>query len=208
MWLPPWTINDRRDLMCVTTEFKITWTAAVVNTKNTDSGHFQGRHSANHGLPDHLRVLRNLKKKWSSTVTKMGLHYDCAWIGSGQSLCSWSWPNEKWTGDVIDSLRKMLASKPAHAQYGKVVLVVVFVLQSKGPYWQVHPVTERIRDRPFLSTIVGIFCILSTAHWWLSWLNTGLSRGRSWVQLRPDQHSRSLNWWGKSAAFVMRSANG
>ena len=28
-----------------------------------------------------------------------------------------------------------------------------------------------------------------TAHRWLSWLSTGLSRGRSRVQFRPDQHS-------------------
>ena len=48
----------------------------------------------------------------------------------------------------------------------------------------------------------------ATAHRWLSWLSTGLSRGRSWVQLRPDQHSGSLNNWGESAAFVTTSANG
>ena len=47
-----------------------------------------------------------------------------------------------------------------------------------------------------------------TAHRWLSWLSTGLLRGRSWVQLRPDQHSGSLNNWGESAAFVIISANG
>ena len=41
----------------------------------------------------------------------------------------------------------------------------------------------------------------------LSGLSIGLSRGRSWVQLRPDQHSGSLNNWGESAAFVMTSAN-
>ena len=45
-------------------------------------------------------------------------------------------------------------------------------------------------------------------HRWLSWLSTGLSRGRSWVQLRPDQHSGSWNNWGESAAFVTTSANG
>ena len=28
------------------------------------------------------------------------------------------------------------------------------------------------------------------------------------VQLRPDQHSGSLNNWGESAAFVITSANG
>ena len=38
--------------------------------------------------------------------------------------------------------------------------------------------------------------------------DTGLSRGRSRVQLRPDQHSGSLNNWGESAAFVITSANG
>ena len=48
----------------------------------------------------------------------------------------------------------------------------------------------------------------ATAHRWLSWLSTGLSRGRSWVQLRPDQHSGSLNNWEESAAFVITSANG
>ena len=47
-----------------------------------------------------------------------------------------------------------------------------------------------------------------TAHRWLSWLSTGLSRGRSRVQFRPDQHSGSLNNWGESAAFVTTSANG
>ena len=45
------------------------------------------------------------------------------------------------------------------------------------------------------------FCLAS--HRWLSWLSTGLSRGRSWVQLRPDQHSGSLNNWGESAALVI-----
>ena len=29
------------------------------------------------------------------------------------------------------------------------------------------------------------------AHRWLKWLSIGLSRGRSWVQLRSDQHSGS-----------------
>ena len=29
------------------------------------------------------------------------------------------------------------------------------------------------------------------AHRWLSWLSIGLSCGRSWVRLRPDQHSGS-----------------
>ena len=43
---------------------------------------------------------------------------------------------------------------------------------------------------------------------WLSWWSVGLSRGRSWVQLRPDQHSGSLNKWGESAAFVISSAIG
>ena len=38
---------------------------------------------------------------------------------------------------------------------------------------------------------------------WLSWLSTGLSRRRSWVQLRPDQHAGSLNNWGECAAFVI-----
>ena len=30
-----------------------------------------------------------------------------------------------------------------------------------------------------------------TVHRWLSWLSIGLSCGRSWVRLRPDQHSGS-----------------
>ena len=51
---------------------------ALISTKNTDSVHFQGRKSANHGLPAHLRTNRNLKQLWLSTVTKMDLHYDCA----------------------------------------------------------------------------------------------------------------------------------
>ena len=51
---------------------------ALISTKNTDSAHFQGRKSANHGLPAHLRMPRHLKQLWLSTVTKMDLHYDCA----------------------------------------------------------------------------------------------------------------------------------
>ena len=39
-------------------------TFLLVSTKNTDSGHFQGRKSANHGLPARLRTLRYLKRQW------------------------------------------------------------------------------------------------------------------------------------------------
>ena len=50
----------------------------LVSTTNTDSAHFQGRESANHGLPARLRMLRYLKQQWLSMVTKSDLHYDCA----------------------------------------------------------------------------------------------------------------------------------
>ena len=50
----------------------------LVSTKNTDSGHFQDRKSANHGLPARLRTLRILKQQRLSTVTKTDLPYDCA----------------------------------------------------------------------------------------------------------------------------------
>ena len=53
-------------------------TFLLVSTKNTNSGHFQGRKSANHGLQARLPTLRNLKQQRLSTVTKMDLHYDCA----------------------------------------------------------------------------------------------------------------------------------
>ena len=35
---------------------------SLVSTKNTASGQIQSRNSANHGLPAHLRRLRNLKQ--------------------------------------------------------------------------------------------------------------------------------------------------
>ena len=38
--------------------------------------------------------------------------------------------------------------------------------------------------------------------------SAGLLCGRSRVQIRPDQHSGSLNNWVESAAFVIISANG
>ena len=49
---------------------------------------------------------------------------------------------------------------------------------------------------------------LCTTHRWLSSLSIGLSGGRSWVQLWPDQHSGSIDNWGESSAFVITSANG
>ena len=39
----------------------------------------------NHGLPALLHKLRSLKQKWLPTVTKMHLHCDCAYFGTGQS---------------------------------------------------------------------------------------------------------------------------
>ena len=59
----------------------------------------------------------------------------------------------------------------------------------------------------FVRLTAKITSLTSIAHRWLSWLSTGLSRGRSWVQLQQDQHSGSLNNWGESAAFVITSAN-
>ena len=50
--------------------------------------------------------------------------------------------------------------------------------------------------------------VWSTAQRWLSWLSIGLSRVKSWVRLRPDQHSGSLNNLRISAAFVITLANG
>ena len=55
----------------------------LVSTKNTDSGHFLGRKSANHGLPVPLRRLRNL-----TTVVVNGYK-------NGPSLrlrINWKWP--------------------------------------------------------------------------------------------------------------------
>ena len=37
---------------------------ALVNTKNEDSGQFQTRKSANHGLPTPLRKFRNWEQQW------------------------------------------------------------------------------------------------------------------------------------------------
>ena len=44
----------------------------LVSSKNTDSGHFRGRKSANHELPARLRTLRNLKQRWLSTIIVAG----------------------------------------------------------------------------------------------------------------------------------------
>ena len=75
--------------------------------------------------------------------------------------------------------------------------------------------SQQCRDDPWdFVNLIKFGCHLvirylqGSAHRWLSWLSTGLSRGRSWDQLRPDQHSGSLNNWGESAAFVITSANG
>ena len=43
---------------------------------------------------------------------------------------------------------------------------------------------------------------IQTAHRWLSWWSIRLACGRSWVRLRPDQHSRS--WNNKSNRFLSK----
>ena len=55
---------------------------------------------------------------------------------------------------------------------------------------------------------IQIVNILVTAHRWFSCSSTGLSNGRSLVQLWPDQHTGSLHNRGESADFVITSANG
>ena len=57
------------------------WPAAGIES----SGWFQTRKSVNHGLPALLRKLRSLKQKWLPTVTKMHIHCNCAYFGTGQS---------------------------------------------------------------------------------------------------------------------------
>ena len=70
-----------------------------------------------------------------------------------------------------------------------------------------QPIIEWSNAKPTNSPIT-LDTQLKTTDRWLCWLSTGLPCGRSWVRLRPDQHSGSLNTWGKSAAFVITSANG
>ena len=89
--------------------------------------------------------------------------------------------------------------------------------QFPAPYW----ISNRANTIARLPVTRFERCVLKRFHslsslWWYEWklkrrgniFRNGLSRGRSWVQLRPDQHLGSLNNWGGSAAFVITSANG
>ena len=54
-----------------------------------------------------------------------------------------------------------------------------------------HTATDLVNFVYLLSSIFPLIKHTLTAHRWLSWLSIRLSHGRSWVRLRPDQHSGS-----------------
>ena len=96
-------------------------------------------------------------------------------------------------GKAIGGLGRGASHRPKpplifHTHFFSLSLLSGSLEQTSFPHTPQLP-HSTLHTRPFPHSALHS----STVHRWLSWLSTGLSRGRSRVQLRPDQHSRSLN---------------